>query len=158
IFSAANSYRGRTTIDDGILTIRNSQALGLGDGTLASGTVVNKAPGLATTAGTLQLDGSAGSLTVTNELLTLNGPGFTNLGSLHTLAGHTTRTANTVLGGPTPNGSNAVINTATGTSLTVGNPTLNDGLGKVIDQQDLVPSGGTAVFSLTKIGTGNLIF
>jgi large repetitive protein len=75
---AANTYRGLTTINDGILTVENGSALGAG-GSAQSGTVVNSSP---SEQGTLQLNSlTAGGFSVLNENLTLSGEGV-NLGTI----------------------------------------------------------------------------
>jgi len=59
IFANANFYRGPTTINNGILQIQNGAALGITDGTAATGTTVTQtvtAGGTVSKAGTLQLD------------------------------------------------------------------------------------------------------
>jgi autotransporter-associated beta strand protein len=67
-FTAANTYRGVITINNGILDIQNSKALGAADGTASTGTVVNST---LTETGTLELEDPTGvGFTVNNELLT----------------------------------------------------------------------------------------
>ncbi len=109
IFTAANTYRGMTTINNGILDIQNSKALGLSNGTAASGVLVNSTP-LET--GTLEIDGAnapGGGITVSNKLLTLNGAGyfdpFTGIGTpdqaaLDSFSGNNTWAGNIILGSP----------------------------------------------------------
>src|SRR5205814_1438569 len=70
-FARDNTYRGLTTITDGILSIQSPLALGPG-GTAANGTIVNQnitQLGLVLSAGTLQLDAPVGTagFTVLNE-------------------------------------------------------------------------------------------
>src|SRR5262249_16296011 len=95
IFSKADSYRGLTTVNNGILTIRDPLALGT-SGTAANGTLVNST---ASTAGTLQIEDPTGvGFTVVNEFLTLNGPGVdigtptapNRIGALDNLNGNNT--------------------------------------------------------------------
>jgi autotransporter-associated beta strand protein len=147
IFSTTNTYRGSTTINNGILTIRDPGALGSADGTPATGTVVNKS---ITETGTLQIEDPSGvGFTVQNELLTLNGPGVTvngaNVGALENVNGNNTWTGPVILGSPAPNGSDVTIGvdiTDPVTSLTI--------TGVVQD-----PNGTN---NLTKVGGGTLIF
>jgi autotransporter-associated beta strand protein len=152
VLAHANTYRGVTTINNGILTIRDPLALGSADGTAATGTTVNSAK---TKTGTLQIEDPTGvGFTVVNELLTLNGPGFTPsgglpIGALDNLNGNNTWTANVLLGSLAPNGSDVSIgvedqgsSTPTATNLTLS--------GVVQD-----PNG---IFNLNKIGPGRLIF
>ena len=72
ILSHANTYRGATTVDDGILTIQDPNALG-NSASYQNAAIVNTG---VTGSGTLQLDDekSAGFV-VANELLTINGFG-----------------------------------------------------------------------------------
>jgi autotransporter-associated beta strand protein len=128
IFSHAggNTYRGLTTINNGILTIEDPLSLGPdashGGGTAASGTLVNQVGG---ETGTLQLldpnyatDG--GGFTVLDEQLTLNGTGVsgsgvttffggTNIGALNNSQGNNQWAGPITLGSPAPNGSNVSI-------------------------------------------------
>ncbi len=83
IFSGANTYRGSTTVNDGILDDQNNFGLGhapIGaapsnaDNLLDTATTVNSTNAAT---GTLELDGSTsptGGITVSNQLLILNGP------------------------------------------------------------------------------------
>ena len=87
IFSAANTYRGTTTINDGILAIQNNWGLGHApianapsnaDDEADTATYVNST--LPAT-GTLELDGvnaPGGSITVSSQLLVLNNPSAGN--------------------------------------------------------------------------------
>src|SRR5262249_31671313 len=103
ILSHANTYRGSTTVNNGILTVRNAQALGSADDTPAPGTLVNSP---LTASGTLQIEDPTGAgFIVANEQLTLNGPGFNGLGALDSLNGDNTWTGDVTLGSPDPNGS-----------------------------------------------------
>ena len=61
----ANSYNGVTSVQDGTLVAANSSALGVADGTAATGTTVDDGATLA-----LQ-----GNITINNEAITLNGLG-----------------------------------------------------------------------------------
>lgn len=146
-----NSYRGTTTINDGILTITDPLSLGLGDQTPASGTIVNRT---VSKAGTLQLAILSGTgFTVLNEILTLNGAGAGGIGALNNLSGNNVWAYNIVLGSPNPNNGGITIPIAVqaGSQLLVS--------GKVIDSQDLSPPpANTAILPLNKIGTGTLIF
>jgi autotransporter-associated beta strand protein len=129
-FDAANTYRGTTTIVDGILRIENAKALGSADGTASTGTKVLVNP---LQIGALQLyDPSGVGFTVVNELLNITDAGPGGIGSLDNLFGNNTWAGNIILtGGPTVDVEGASQLTVTG-----------------------VVSGG----SLTKIGTGELIF
>jgi autotransporter-associated beta strand protein len=155
ILAAANSYRGQTTVDDGELTVENPNALG-NSATFQGTTVVNYNV-QKKIAGTLQLDyvGSGTGLTVANELLTLNGPGFNNQGALENVQGNNTWTGNVTLGSAT-NGSNVQIGVDTvgsGTHVTATNLLLS---GVVQDPSDVV-AGTYGPFTLTKISGGRLV-
>ena len=93
VFAGANSYSGSTTIS-GQLSIRNNLALGVADGTNASGTMLS--------GGTLTLDGV---LTVGGELLTAN-------------AGSLTATGNSAWGGDVVVGG-LLLRTAKDTTFTI---------------------------------------
>jgi len=73
VFTQADTYRGGTTVNNGVLDIQNALALGAGDGTAATGTVVTKSTDKNAS---LWVDDPTGvGFTVPNELLTLNGVG-----------------------------------------------------------------------------------
>ncbi len=123
-FASANSYRGTTTINNGVLDVENANALGQTDGTSLTGTTVTEtvtAGGTIIEAGTLQLEDPSGKgFTVDNVLLTLNGPGSLDptdpkgvqrLGALENVAGFNTWTGDVILGSVAPNGHNVVIQT-----------------------------------------------
>ncbi len=171
--AGGNTYRGTTTINNGILTIRDSLALGAplnGNPSAANGTIVNQTP---TEVGTLQLDANGGpDLEIKDEPLTLNGMGvngltvtqklidpntglpfidfntglpFTNIGALTSRQGNNTWAGNITLGSPFPNGRNVWIGAITGASLTISGV-----IGDVA-----APSGP---FTLTKVDAGTVIF
>jgi hypothetical protein len=79
IFAGSNSYTGVTQITAGRLTIKNSAGLGTTDG----GTVVYSGTAL-------EVDGTAGALSVGAEALTLYGTGITAGGALRNIAGTNT--------------------------------------------------------------------
>lgn len=154
VFTRDNSYRGLTTINNGILRIEHPLALGPALGTTESGTIVNASP--TTGSGALQLSDPTGvGFTVFNERLTLNGPlqfspdPFVSpqfaLGSLHNLSGNNTWAGTVTLGSLPPDGSNVRIGVAAGTELTISGVIQDD------------PALGTP-WNLTKILPGRLIF
>ena len=127
-----NNYRGQTIINNGVLTIRDPLSLGQGadatqsqSGTPQSGTIVNFNPTTGE-AGTLELGFTSLPSTdpnailqdpskpfdvlsnpvigfqVFNDLLTLNGPGFNNVGALHNLSGSNIWNGGLTLGSPLP--------------------------------------------------------
>ncbi len=138
ILSAANTYHGLTTINNGILTVSNPNALGAaGTNTPQSGTVVNKT---IFETGTLQLSDPTGAgFTVSNELLTLNGTGF-SVASLENVNGNNTWAGNVILSSAA-GVTSSNIGAAAGTKLTIS--------GVISD-----PNGAT---SLNKVDTGELI-
>src|SRR5262249_52033366 len=72
ILTHANIYTGITEVHSGILNIQNSTALG---GSAAAGVIVDGRASLETT------------VSVTDEALTLNGPGVNNEGALNNVSG-----------------------------------------------------------------------
>ncbi|MEI7851076.1 MAG: autotransporter-associated beta strand repeat-containing protein [Kiritimatiellales bacterium] len=83
VLTAANTYGGETIINNGILRIGNARALG----STEAGTTVN-------VGSELEL---SGGITVTNELLTLNGGELCNVAGTDTYSGAITLTANSVV-------------------------------------------------------------
>ena len=83
--TAANTYTGLTTVNDGFLIVDNSSGLG----TSANGTVVNSGAVLALRFG----------VTVTSESLTLAGTGQSGFGALDSSFGSNTWTGNITLSG-----------------------------------------------------------
>lgn len=175
-FDAANAYRGTTTIDQGILAVENSQALGTGPGGLADDSsadaVIVNANYSNNTYGTLQLVGpnAAGAgLTIANKLLILNGPGagttfiqpgatsiYQQYGALDNAQGNNTWTGNVILGSDQANGTNNIVIRADGTDphfkLTL--------TGVVSDPHFTAASGGKpAIYhNLAKNGAGVVVF
>jgi autotransporter-associated beta strand protein len=137
----ANTYRGLTTVEEGILRISNSGALG----SVTGGTVVDSSA-------TLQM---TGSINVTGEILELSGDGalFGN-GALQSISGDNT------WGGSITLNAHSRINADLGSSLTITN-VIDD----VSDQNvtfggegNVLVSGTitTGFGSMTKDGTGVL--
>jgi autotransporter-associated beta strand protein len=147
-FAAANSYRGTTTVNNGILQIQNARALGSADGTPATGTVVNST---ITKSGTLQLFDSTGvGFTVLNELLTINGGGFNGQGALDNLQGNNTWTGNVTLGSFNAFSQSATIRTdgpGPGFTLTV------SGVVQDPNQADTLVKTGLGTLILTNSNT-----
>src|SRR5262249_17763794 len=83
VLAAANTYRGTTFINSGILTIQDAGALG------------------DATNGTTVLDGAQlqiqGNITVANEALTLNGPGVGGTGAARNVSGDNRYTGTLIL-------------------------------------------------------------
>ncbi|MBM4070658.1 MAG: hypothetical protein FJ271_17140 [Planctomycetes bacterium] len=137
--NAANTFRGRMLIEDGILEIGNAQALGTADGAAGTGTEIRQSGGKT---GGLQITSFAG-ITVVNERLQISSTGPAN-GSVYNLAGNNRWTGPVILGAANNN-----IGVNASTSLLIGQVTGQTGTGIV--------SGG-ATNGLQKTGTGNLIF
>jgi autotransporter-associated beta strand protein len=133
LLTGANSYSGVTDIQGGVLAIQNSSALGQGGSTSANGTKV-------AAGAQLQLDGSAGNLTIANESLALNGNGTSVTGELRNVSGDNTYNGTITLGG------NSRINSDSGL-LTIAN---TSGPGASII------TGDVAGRSLTVGGSGNI--
>jgi fibronectin-binding autotransporter adhesin len=128
--TAANTYSGNTTVNDGVLEIENGSALG----TTGSGTTVNSG-------GTLALDTG---IIVGAEALTLNGTGESSAGALQNISGSNEWQGTVSLG------SAATINSDAGSLDVSGN----------IDNQtfDLTVGGnGDTTFSGIVSETGNLV-
>jgi autotransporter-associated beta strand protein len=145
-----NTYRGVTTVDNGLLTITDPNALG-NSPTFTGRTIVNTGVG---TVGTLQLDNRDPTRTgfvVANELLTLNGFGFFG-GALDNLEGDNTWSGNVTLGSPPPT-------TVSGTNISV----ESVGVGPAAKPTNLLISGVIgdrttgAPYFLDKDGPGRLI-
>ncbi|MGL4551276.1 MAG: autotransporter-associated beta strand repeat-containing protein, partial [Gemmataceae bacterium] len=128
--SSANSYRGITTVNNGVLRITNRLALGAADGAIGTGTVVTQSIGKA---GTLEIEAPAvpdpddfvpalSPFVVVNELLTLNGNGGNQLtrGALHASQGNIGWTGNVNLGSPAPDTRDVTILVDGGSLLTIG--------------------------------------
>ena len=139
--SGANSYAGLTTVNQGVLSVRNNAALG----TAAAGTVV--AAGAA-----LELQGG---VTVTGEALTISGTGVSGAGALRNVAdsniwaGTVTLASDSLI---TADAGRLDIELLAGTSqaLTTGGAGLI-GLANATSAGTLIVTGGsTALF-----GTGN---
>lgn len=127
IFSGTNTYRGNTTINNGILVAANNWAMGHGpingksnaDNLLGTATIVNST--LSET-GTFELDGSlapGGNITLANQLLVLNGPAGLNppnLGPDGALTGSIT--------GATGTGVSPIVITTTSTAGLTNNSTV----------------------------------
>jgi autotransporter-associated beta strand protein len=114
--TAANTYRGTTAVNHGILTVTNAKALGAA-GSAASGTVVNSTP---TGQGQLRLASTGLNFTIVNEFLTLNGAGSAPVpGSLTNTVGNNTWAGPVTLGSASPNGSDVMIGAAENTNLTI---------------------------------------
>jgi large repetitive protein len=149
-FDAADTYRGSTTINNGILRIENGLALGAADGTTATGTVVNTTTN---GSGTLQLYSPNGfGFTVPNERLDLNGDGFNAGGALDNLAGANVWTGNVYLDNSSPTGDPSPGQGVLGPSIaseSIGQtPTVLTITGHLID--------GVAGAELDKSGTGEV--
>jgi autotransporter-associated beta strand protein len=157
IFSAANTYRGSTSINNGILDIQNAKALGTADGTAATGTTVNDNP-VTGQVGTLQLEDPTGvGFTVVNELLTLNGStsSFNGQSSLENVNGNNDWDGTIILGSPSTNNMHMVFGVAS-PSTTAPNTNLTiDGV--ITDPNHPAGVSGVAPTTLQKLEGGRLI-
>ncbi len=171
-----NTYRGTTTVQNGILTIQDPLSLGMGLSgsipqveTAQSGTIVTSLAGLS---GTLRLNfvslaalGDANGVLkdrtkvfdavknpylgfqVFNEQLTLNGAGFNGMGALVNANGNNIWNGSVFLGSPAPStGSVAIAVTAAPSANANTDLTIS---GVISDPNRTTP--------LDKIGTGRLI-
>ncbi|MFO0936548.1 MAG: autotransporter-associated beta strand repeat-containing protein [Gemmataceae bacterium] len=147
ILNAANTYRGTTYVENGILTLGNPKALGA-SGTEANGTIVQSN---LTATGQLRIaDPSEVGFTIIDEFLTLNaaGPGSASTpGALANSVGDNTWAGPVKLGSPAPNNADVTMGVATGTSLTISD---------VIESPNEKSGGGQ--ISLIKQDAGTLIF
>ena len=139
VLSGANTYTGTTTVNAGVLNIRNSAALG----TTIAGTTVS-------TGAELQLQGG---IAVGSEALTLNGTGVTNSGALHSISGNNSWAGNITIGSTSQIQSDAGLLTLSGILTNGGNGTAFDfdGAGNI-----LVSGVITNNASIVKNGTGTL--
>jgi len=129
----ANSYNGRTSVTNGILDVRNGQALGLYDGTINTDTTV-------AAGATLRLNGA------TNDGLILNGAA---VGSGFTTADNRLVTLDVPTRAGAVNGAVTLVNAAaSGGTVLVNVPGTGVTFGGAITQTQVNPVG------LTFIGTG----
>ena len=134
--SAANTYTGGTTVNAGVLDVRNNTALGTGAVVVASGAA-------------LQVDGTGFAIP---RALTLNGAGVAGGGALRNLANNNTWSGAITLG------SAARINSDAGV-LTLSNTITGATMGLTIGGAgNTTVSGviGTTTGTLTKDGAGTL--
>lgn len=138
ILTGTNTYSGATTINEGIVNIRNAWALG----TNTAGTTVYSDAALEI----------QGGITVTNEALTINGTGVSNGGALRNISGNNTWTGAVTLG------TDASVNSDSGT-LTISGAIGGSGKDLTVGGAGNVTlSGvvGNGSGSLTYDGTGTL--
>ncbi|MFO0801905.1 MAG: MBG domain-containing protein [Gemmataceae bacterium] len=155
VLNAANTYRGLTQVNSGVLTVGNALALGAG-GDANSGTVVRSA-----TAGQGQLrlaSPNGTGFTILDEFLTLNGAGqagLLNRGSLTNTNADNTWAGPVTLGSPIPNGVPVTIGTGAGTLTISGVISTPNGIG---NNAGANPPNSNGAGSLTKVDLGKLIF
>ena len=142
VLSAANTYTGYTSINAGVLNIRNGTAMG----TVAGGVAVSSGAALQIQNG----------ITVGNEPLTINGTGVSNDGALRSISG------NNIYGGLITLGSSVRINSDTNVNtLTLSNAgtitgsTFDISVGGV-GNTTISSVIGTTTGMLTKDGSGIL--
>jgi autotransporter-associated beta strand protein len=174
-FNNANTYRGTTIINNGVLSIGNPQALGTADrsigadggpltpgGSYGTGTIVNETN---TKAGRLQIGNTAGSgFTVLNEALILNGDGAVGAGtldkgSLYNAIGNNNWAGPVYIGSNVSNVTTVALGAASGTDLILSGvvaPPLNSALtfgiqkvqpGRVILNNANTFAGGWTIFA-----------
>jgi fibronectin-binding autotransporter adhesin len=136
--NTANSYAGTTTINQGVLNVRNANALGATTG----GTTVNSG-------GALQIQGG---VVLAAETLTLNGSGIANDGALRSVSGD-----NSLTGPVTIGGAGAVIQVdANSLTLTAAAPvTATAGLTKT-GPGTLILAANNSIAGTTTISGGTL--
>jgi autotransporter-associated beta strand protein len=151
---AANSYRGETVIDNGILQIGAAGALP-GTGTYQTATIVNSGA-------TLQMSSAAANpFTISNVLLVLNGVGFNAgagvLGALDNSSGANTWAGNIALGSIPTAGANINVGVAAGSTLTVSG-TISDSIDPSTNNVAInAGTGSPYVNNLTKMLGGTLV-
>jgi autotransporter-associated beta strand protein len=143
ILGGANSYDGATTINAGVLNIRNNTALGssVGGTTIASGAA-------------LQLQGN---ITITGEALSLAGGGISNDGALRNISGN-----NTWTGDITTQANNTRIQADAGSLLTIGGNISTAGFTAILQGNGTTNitggiSGSLGGVTLSAAGSGNPI-
>jgi autotransporter-associated beta strand protein len=154
-----NTYRGLTSVNNGILRISHPLALGPSLGTPESGTVVNYNR-TTQEGGTLQL---TGGITVFNEQLTLNGPGTDTggglrIGAINNLSGTNEwaggAAANVILGSQAPNGTYVQMGAEAGSTLLISSKVAQSAGISTISFNDPSPTS----YSLLKIRPGQVVF
>ena len=144
ILANANLYDAATTISAGIVRAKNNTALG----TTAAGSSV-------TGGATLELDGTAGPLTVGAEALTLNGTGILSGGSLRNIKGNNSYAGIITLGSASRINSDADTLTLDSSGSITGNFGLTlGGAGNIVLSDAFAPA--TVAQTLTKDGAGKL--
>ncbi len=138
ILSAANTYEGATTINQGVVNIQNSAALG------------------ATTEGTTVASGAAlevqGGINVAGETLSLSGTGVSNGGALRNVSDNNSWSGAVTLAGDTRINADAGTLTVSGAIGGSGRDLTVGGAGNVT----LSGAIGTGAGSVTYDGTGTL--
>lgn len=143
VLSAANTYAGATTIQNGILEARNNSALG-GTG---SGTTVQSG-------GTLAL---SNNITINTETLSLNGTGEDGRGALLNLSGNNTYNGAINLAGDSTIAAEAgTLTLGTSAAIAAGGNALTflADSGSTIQGNSVISGTGT---TLTKNGEGTLV-
>lgn len=150
-------YNGTTEVRNGILAVRNANALGL-----TQNVTMEAAQTVVSSGATLQLQSTAGDITFAPESLVLHGTGYAGAGALENVSGN-----NTWRGGITL-GSDSTVKADAGTTLTI-NGTI-DGTAATGTAQTLTIAGagnttlvgpvsngsGGGVLNLTKNDTSTL--
>ncbi len=147
----SGGYEGTTTVNLGILNIRNATSLGQASNIDSNATTVNGTGttdalgvtvGTGAANGTLQLQGTG---TVASEKLTLSGMGYLNTGALQNISGSNTWTGDIVLSAASRIQSDADTLTVSSIAITGTNTDL-----------DVRGAGNTTLTTLVNTGTGVL--
>lgn len=159
--SNTSGYEGTTTVNGGILNIRNAASLGQASNVDANGSTVNgtgttnsdgTTVGSGTGNGTLQLQHATG-MNVASEKLTLNGTGYLNNGALQNVGGDNTWSGIVTLGSAARIQSDANTLTISTTSVSGTNTDLDvRGAGNTTITATIDTGSGV----LTKNGSGTL--
>jgi len=177
IFGAANSYRGTTTIQNGVLDIQNPLALGTGDGSSLTAVTVNQkaaADGTILSSGTLRLD-FVNNLAPTDPNGILQNPNLPYDAATNPFIGFLVPNKLLTLNGAGDNGALGVaigaIDNGAGSNTWTGNVILGslppDGQPPALGAESFDPyypltlsgvlSSDNGAFTVTKVGAGTVI-
>ncbi len=142
VLSGSNSFTGTMTINGGSVQVLNASALGSGDGTMITGSIVASGAKLEINAG----------LTITNEAVTINGTGGDNNGALRGVGGGVSRwNGPIILGSGTGTGGTRVGTIGVNSSLDIAGQITDNSGGFDLAIRTDGSAGGKVVMS----GAGN---